>query len=140
MGQPTRKRRIPEEPSAGESGSDGGKLSLVAYSTPREVYEELIPTFQDTAAGAGVEFEQSYASSGEQSRAVEAGLPADYVAFSLEPDVTRLVDAGLVASDWSQTEKYNGMVSNSVVVFVVRRGQPEERPDLGRPRRPATSR
>ncbi len=97
----------------------------MAYSTPREVYEELIPAFQDTDAGAGVEFEQSYASSGEQSRAVEAGLPADYVAFSLEPDVTRLVDAGLVAPDWSQTEKYNGMVSNSVVVFVVREGNPK---------------
>src|SRR5262245_54800869 len=108
-----------------QSGSDGGKLNLVAYSTPREVYEELIPEFQKTDAGAGVEFEQSYASSGEQSRAVEAGLPADYVAFSLEPDITRLVDAGLVAPDWASTEKYNGMVSDSVVVFVVRKGNPK---------------
>ena len=98
----------------------------MAYSTPREVYEELIPSFQDTDAGSGVEFEQSYAASGEQSRAVEAGLPADYVAFSLEPDVTRLVDAGLVAPDWSQAAKYDGMVSNSVVVFVVREGNPED--------------
>ncbi len=104
---------------------DGQKVSLVAYSTPREVYEELIPAFQGTPGGEGVEFEQSYASSGEQSRAVEAGLPASYVAFSLEPDVTRLVDAGLVAPDWQQTEKYDGMVSNSVVVFVVREGNPK---------------
>jgi sulfate/thiosulfate transport system substrate-binding protein len=111
--------------SSAEPSSDGGKLNLVAYSTPREVYEELIPAFQETDAGAGVEFEQSYAASGEQSRAVEAGLPADYVAFSLEPDVTRLVDAGLVASDWASTEKYNGMVSDSVVVFVVREGNPK---------------
>jgi sulfate transport system substrate-binding protein len=111
----------PAEPGSG----DGGTLSLVAYSTPREVYEELIPAFQDMEAGRGVEFEQSYASSGEQSRAVEAGLPADYVAFSLEPDVTRLVDAGLVAPDWNQAALYNGMVSNSVVVFVVRAGNPK---------------
>jgi sulfate transport system substrate-binding protein len=108
-----------------EPSSDGGTLSLVAYSTPREVYEELIPAFQETDAGAGVEFEQSYASSGEQSRAAEAGLPASYVAFSLEPDVTRLVDAGIVASDWATTAQYNGMVSNSVVVFVVREGNPK---------------
>jgi sulfate/thiosulfate-binding protein len=101
------------------------KISLVAYSTPREVYEELIPMFRETPGGANVEFEPSYASSGEQSRAVEAGLPADYVAFSLEPDVTRLVDAGLVAPDWSDTEKYDGMVSDSVVVFVVREGNPK---------------
>ena len=107
-------------------GSGGSQnVSLVAYSTPREVYEELIPAFQGTPDGEGVEFEQSYASSGEQSRAVEAGLPASYVAFSLEPDVTRLVDAGMVAPDWQQTEKYDGMVSNSVVVFVVREGNPK---------------
>lgn len=107
------------------AASGDNTISLVAYSTPREVYEELIPTFQATPEGEGVEFEQSYASSGEQSRAVEAGLPADYVAFSLEPDVTRLVDAGLVAPDWATTEQYNGMVSDSVVVFVVREGNPK---------------
>jgi sulfate transport system substrate-binding protein len=114
------------EEAAGTAAAEGDRsIALVAYSTPREVYEELIPAFQGTPEGEGVEFEQSYAASGEQSRAVEAGLPADYVAFSLEPDVTRLVDAGLVAPDWASTEKYDGMVSSSVVVFVVREGNPE---------------
>ena len=69
-------------------------------------------------------FNQSYAASGEQSRAVEGGLPADVVAFSLAPDVDRLVDADLVASDWANTEN-DGFVTNSVVVFVVRKGNPE---------------
>jgi sulfate transport system substrate-binding protein len=114
-----------EAANPAQASGDGATLSLVAYSTPREVYEELIPAFQQTAAGQDVEFEQSYASSGEQSRAVDAGLPADYVAFSLEPDITRLVDAGLVAPDWDQAALYNGMVSNSVVVFVVREGNPK---------------
>jgi sulfate/thiosulfate-binding protein len=109
---------------AGASGDGGGTLSLVAYSTPREAYEELIPAFQDTPEGRGVDFDQSYASSGEQSRAAEAGLAADVVAFSLEPDVTRLVDAGLVDADWKQNE-HNGMVTESVVVFAVRPGNPE---------------
>ena len=72
----------------------------------------------------GVDFDQSYAASGEQSRAVEAGLPADVVAFSLEPDITRLIDAGLVDADWNQNE-YKGMVTDSVVVFAVRKGNPE---------------
>jgi sulfate/thiosulfate-binding protein len=111
------------EPGGGRAGGDV-TLSLVAYSTPREVYEELIPAFQDTAAGEGVEFEQSYASSGEQSRAVVDGLPADVVAFSLEPDITRLVDAGLVDAAWNEDE-YAGMVTGSVVVLVVREGNPE---------------
>ena len=74
------------------SGSAGGgaktQLSLVAYSTPQVVYDEVIPAFQKTAAGKGVAFKQSYGASGDQSRAVEAGLPADVVAFSLAPDMT----------------------------------------------------
>jgi sulfate/thiosulfate transport system substrate-binding protein len=110
----------------GNSASAGGSntISLIAYSTPREAYEEIIPAFQDTPAGEGVDFEQSYAASGEQSRAVEAGLEADVVAFSLEPDVTRLIDADMVASDWNKGP-HKGMVTDSVVVFAVRPGNPE---------------
>ena len=107
------------------AGAGGGSLSLVAYSTPREAYEEIIPAFQKTGPGRGVSFDQSYGGSGEQSRAVEAGLPADVVALSLAPDIARLVDAGLVADDWDSDE-YQGMVSDSVVVFVVRKGNPED--------------
>jgi sulfate/thiosulfate-binding protein len=106
------------------AGGGGNTISLVAYSTPREAYEEIIPAFQETAEGSGVEFEQSYASSGEQSRAVEAGLEADVVAFSLEPDITRLVDTDMIAADWNKGE-HNGMVTDSVVVFAVRPGNPE---------------
>src|SRR3954447_14078930 len=85
------------------SGGDGsgGKLTLVAYSTPEEAYKELIPAFNKTPDGKGVSFSQSYAASGEQSRAVEGGLPADVVEFSLEPDMTRLADAGLLAHSCS---------------------------------------
>jgi sulfate transport system substrate-binding protein len=110
---------------AGGGGGDGDEtLTLVAYSTPREVYEQLTRDFADTPAGAGVSFDESYAASGEQSRAVAAGLPADVVAFSLEPDVTRLVDEGLVDGAWKDDE-LGGMVSESVVVFAVRPGNPK---------------
>jgi sulfate/thiosulfate transport system substrate-binding protein len=109
----------------GSSGSgDGDKLTLVAYTTPREVYELAIPAFQKTPEGQGVSFEQSYGASGEQSRAVDAGLPASVVAFSLEPDITRLVEAGLVEDGWAQGS-HKGMVSESVVVFGVRKGNPK---------------
>jgi sulfate/thiosulfate-binding protein len=104
-------------------GSGGDKLTLVAYSTPREAYEQLIPEFQKTAAGKGVSFSQSYGASGDQSRAVQNGLAADVVAFSLEPDMTKLVDAGLVAKDWN-ADAHKGMITNSVVVFIVRKGNP----------------
>jgi sulfate/thiosulfate transport system substrate-binding protein len=112
--------------TASEAGGDGsgGSLTLVAYSTPEEAYKELISAFSETPEGRGVGFDQSYASSGEQSRAVEGGLPADVVEFSLEPDITRLVDAGLVDEDWNRNE-YDGMVTDSVVVFIVREGNPK---------------
>jgi sulfate/thiosulfate transport system substrate-binding protein len=110
--------------SDGGGGGDGAKLTLVAYSTPEEAYKELIPAFNKTSEGKGVGFDQSYAASGEQSRAVEGGLPADVVEFSLEPDMARLVDAGLVDADWNKNE-HKGMVTNSVVVFMVRKGNPK---------------
>jgi sulfate/thiosulfate transport system substrate-binding protein len=101
------------------------KLTLVAYSTPREAYGKITEAFQKTPAGRGVTFDQSYGSSGEQSRAVEQGLPADVVAFSLSPDVTRLISKGLVARNWNQ-DAYRGMVTNSVVVFALRDGNPKK--------------
>ena len=110
--------------SASDSSGGDGKLTLVAYSTPEEAYKELIPAFNRTAEGKGVSFSQSYAASGEQSRAVEGGLPADVVEFSLEPDMTRLVDADLVEKSWNRNE-HKGMVTNSVVVFMVRKGNPK---------------
>jgi sulfate/thiosulfate transport system substrate-binding protein len=110
--------------ATGGNGGGGEAVTLVAYTTPREVYELLIPAFQKTPAGEGVTFEQSYGASGEQSRAVEAGLPASIVAFSLEPDITRLVEAGLVEDGWA-TGAHKGMVSESVVVLAVRKGNPQ---------------
>jgi sulfate transport system substrate-binding protein len=102
----------------------GGSISLVAYSTPRDAYAKLIPAFTDTSAGQGTSFQQSYGASGEQARAVIAGLKADVVAFSLEPDMTALVKAKLVAPTWKKN-KWGGIVTRSVVVFVVRKGNPK---------------
>jgi sulfate/thiosulfate-binding protein len=110
--------------SGGDGGGGDASLTLVAYSTPEEAYKELIPAFNRSAEGKGVSFDQSYASSGEQSRAVEGGLPADVVEFSLEPDITRLVDAGLVDESWNRNE-HDGFVTHSVVVFMVRKGNPK---------------
>jgi sulfate/thiosulfate transport system substrate-binding protein len=101
------------------------KLSLVAYSTPREAYGQLISAFQKTVAGNDVSFSQSYGASGEQSRAVASGLDADILAFSLAPDITSLVQKKLVPQSWNK-DKWHGMVTRSVVVFVVRDGNPKK--------------
>jgi sulfate/thiosulfate-binding protein len=110
--------------SASSGRAAGIKLNLVAYSTPREAYGKLIPMFQKTAAGKDVDFSQSYGASGEQTRAVKAGLDADIVALSLAPDMDELVAAGKVDAKWKK-QSYKGMVTNSVVVFVVRDGNPK---------------
>jgi sulfate/thiosulfate-binding protein len=101
------------------------KLTFVAYSTPREAYGQLIPAFQKTAPGTDVSFSQSYGASGEQSRAVASGLDADIVAFSLAPDISSLVQKKLVTHSWDK-DKWHGMVTRSVVVFVVRDGNPKK--------------
>jgi len=112
--------------STGDGGASNGstKLSLVAYSTPQVVYDDAIPAFQKTAAGKDIGFDQSYGASGDQSRAVAGGLGADVVEFSLEPDMKRLVDAGLVAPSWNQNA-HKGFVSDSVIALVVRKGNPK---------------
>ncbi|HEY0485445.1 MAG TPA: sulfate ABC transporter substrate-binding protein [Mycobacteriales bacterium] len=111
----------------GTAATGGGavRLSLVAYSTPQEAYGKIIAAFQKTPEGRNVTFSQSYGASGDQSRAVAAGLKADIVAFSLEPDLTRLVKQGIVAADWENAPA-GGMVTDSVVIIGTRKGNPEE--------------
>jgi len=104
--------------------STGGKLTLVAYSTPQSAYDAIIPLWQKTPAGAGTSFAESYGASGDQSRAVAAGLPADVVNFATGSDMTRLVKAGLVSTSWN-ANTYKGIVTDSVVVFIVRKGNPK---------------
>jgi len=103
------------------------KLTLAAYTTPREAYGEIIPLFVESwkeKTGQTVVFEESYQGSGAQSRAVVEGFEADIVALSLEADVTRIEKAGLITHDW-RSEPFGGMVSTSVVAFAVREGNPK---------------
>ncbi len=113
---------------APKAASGGGgattKLSLVAYAVPKVGFDKVIPAFDKTPAGKGISFSQSYGASGDQSRKVESGLPTDVVNFSVEPDVTRLVKAGIVDSSWNQNE-HKGIPFGSVVTIVTRKGNPK---------------
>jgi sulfate/thiosulfate-binding protein len=114
---------------ASSSGSGAGtaaktQLALVGYSTPKKAYDALTAAFAQTSAGKGVGFSQSFGASGSQSRAVDSGQPADVVAFSTTPDMTRLVADKIVAPNWDANPE-KGMSSDSVVVFVVRKGNPK---------------
>ena len=105
-----------------KASSSGPQLALVAYSTPKKAYDALISAYQSTGSGTG--FTESFGASGAQSRAVASGQPADVVAFSTEPDIARLVKAGLVSNSWD-ANPYKGIVTDSVVVLVVRKGNPK---------------
>ena len=113
-----------DAPNAAGGGAEASKLALVAYAVPKVGFDKVIPLFTQSAEGEGVTFSQSYGASGDQSRKVESGLPTDVVNFSVEPDVTRLVKAGLVDESWNQNE-HKGIPFGSVVTIVTRKGNPK---------------
>jgi len=105
-----------EGSSGGDSGSSGAEsttLSLVGFAVPKAGNDAAQAEFAKTPEGEGVKWKASYGASGEQSRAVAAGLEADYVHFSISPDVTRLEEAGL------GTQAAAIAVSTIVVVIVL---------------------
>jgi sulfate/thiosulfate-binding protein len=111
---------------AGEGGGPAAEttLTLVAYAVPEPGWSKVIPAFVATPEGKGVAVTTSYGASGDQSRAVVDGKPADIVNFSVEPDVTRLVKADKVAKDWN-SDVTKGIPFGSVVSLVVRKGNPK---------------
>lgn len=103
-------------------------LTLGAYTTPREVYgKAIIPAFQlywKQKTGQSVRFQESYLGSGAQARAIAGGFEADVAALSLEADIDSIARAGLIQRDWRQGPT-QGMVTRSVVVIAVRKGNPK---------------
>jgi sulfate/thiosulfate transport system substrate-binding protein len=114
-------------PAAAQDTPAPVTLTLVGYAVPREAYGDIIPLFQQywlDQTGQQVQIQESYGASGAQSRAVEGGFEADIVGLSIEPDITRLVDAGLITHDW-QDNPYKGIVTDSLVVLAVRPDNPK---------------
>jgi len=108
----------------GDSGAARTSITLVAYSVPEPGWSKVIPAFNASPEGKGVQVIASYGASGDQSRGVVDGKPADVVNFSVEPDVTRLVKAGKVSKDWDK-DATKGIPFGSVVTLVVRPGNPK---------------
>jgi ABC-type sulfate transport system substrate-binding protein len=109
--------------SADGSSGGGNKVAIVAYSVPKPAYDALEAAFAKTSAGKDVRFSASYGASGDQSRAVSNGQHADYVGFSIQPDLTKLVP-GFVNAGWDSGPT-KGLVSDSVVVIATRKGNPK---------------
>jgi len=110
--------------AGGGQTSGGNGLTLVAYSVPEPGWSKVLPAFAASPEGKGLAVTTSYGASGDQSRSVVDGKPADIVNFSVEPDVTRLVKAGKVSKDWN-ADATKGIPFTSVVTLVVRKGNPK---------------
>jgi sulfate/thiosulfate-binding protein len=125
----------------GRAGGNNQKVTLIlgAYTTPREAYGKgIIPEFKKywkEKTGKDVEFQESYQGSGAQSRAIIGGFEADIAALSLEGDIDKITEAGLITHDW-KAKPHQGMISDSIVVIAVRQGNPKgirDWPDLAKP-------
>ncbi|HEY3124429.1 MAG TPA: sulfate ABC transporter substrate-binding protein [Thermoanaerobaculia bacterium] len=132
------RRETKTETAAGPS-SKPVTLIFGGYTTPREVYgKAIIPAFEkrwQEKSGQRVQFRESYQGSGAQSRAIVGGFEADVAALSLEGDIDRIAEAGLITHDW-KAAPHSGMASTSIVVLAVRPGNPKkilDWPDLTRP-------
>jgi len=110
--------------SEGDGPNAGQTISIVGFAVPEAANKAIAAEFNKTDEGKGVTFKTSYGASGDQSRAVEGGLKADYVHLSVATDVDRLVKAGLVDENYDKGEN-KGIVSSSVVVLGVRDGNPK---------------
>lgn len=108
----------------GGSGNAKTSITLVAYSAPEPGWSKVIPAFNASPEGKGVQVITTYGASGDQSRGVVDGKPADIVNFSVEPDIARLVKAGKVSKDWDK-DATKGIPFGSVVTLVVRQGNPK---------------
>ncbi|PYE15508.1 sulfate transport system substrate-binding protein [Williamsia limnetica] len=113
-----------DEPGGQDISSGSKHLNLYAYAVPKIGYDEIIPAFRDTEQGGDIGFAASYGASGDQSRKVARRVPADVVNFSVAPDVTRLVKAGVVDKDWAEQYPNGSTPFGSVVALVVREGNP----------------
>ncbi len=116
------------------------KLLNVSYDSTRELYRDLNAAFArhwKQKTGQTVTFEQSHGGSGKQARAVIDGLAADVVTLALAWDIDAIADqGGLLPKTWQQRLPDNSAPYASIIVFVVRKGNPKgikDWDDLARP-------
>lgn len=135
---------LPLAVGAAPAHADGSTVNVVGYSIVKDAYTALETAFKATPEGAGVTFTNSFGASGTQANNIVAGQAADVVNLSLEPDVSTIVNSGKIAANWkTQSVRYAsvnpaymgkrqqtvystpGIVTDSIVVFVVRPGNPK---------------
>jgi sulfate/thiosulfate-binding protein len=109
--------------------ADGGKVTITigAYSILKDSFDVILPKFKEDykkKTGTTVEFQESYVASGSQATAIIQGFEADIAPLSLEGDIQKIVEKGLITNDW-KNNKYKGFVTTSIAAIGVREGNPK---------------
>ncbi|MEO8195730.1 MAG: sulfate ABC transporter substrate-binding protein [Thermoanaerobaculia bacterium] len=114
-------------------------LLNVSYDPTRELYSEVNAAFAaqwKSQTGQEVTIQQSHGGSGKQARSVIDGLEADVVTLALAGDIDAIARTGLLAPAWQKRLPHNSTPYTSVIVLLVRKGNPKairDWQDLARP-------
>jgi sulfate/thiosulfate-binding protein len=103
-------------------------LLNVSYDPTREFYQEINAAFArawTARGGRPVTINQSHGGSGKQARSVVDGLEADVVTLALAYDIDAISQRGLIAGGWQKRLPDNSTPYTSVIVFLVRKGNPK---------------
>jgi sulfate transport system substrate-binding protein len=117
-------------------------LLNVSYDPTRELYQAYNKGFQkywETTHHEKVTVNQSHGGSGKQAEAVIEGLDADVVTLGLGYDVDSIAKAGLIDPKWQSRLPDNSTPYTSVIVFLVRQGNPKHIHDWNDLVRPGVS-
>jgi len=113
---------------AGSAYAADVTLLNVSYDPTRELYVDFNKAFASAyqkETGKSVEIKQSHGGSGSQARAVIDGLKADVVTLALAYDIDAIAGKGLIAPDWQKRLPSNAAPYTSIIVFLVRKGNPK---------------
>ncbi|SEQ82999.1 sulfate ABC transporter substrate-binding protein [Basfia succiniciproducens] len=103
-------------------------LLNVAYDVIRDFYKEYNLEFRQAykaQQGQDLMISQSHGGASKQTLSVASGLPADVVTLTQSSDVDTLVKKGLVDSHWQQALPNHSVPFGSVMVFLVKKGNPK---------------
>jgi sulfate transport system substrate-binding protein len=105
------------------------ELLNVSYDPTRELYQAFNPAFARhwlEQTGEEVTITQSHGGSGSQARSVIDGLDADVVTLGLGYDINAIAErTGKIPADWEGKFKANSSPYTSTIVFLVRKGNPQ---------------
>jgi sulfate/thiosulfate transport system substrate-binding protein len=105
------------------------EITLVSNSVSKAAYQQITDRFAEEwhrqHPSQQVSFNQSYGSSGAQTRAVIDGLEADVVALALQPDVDKIQKAGLIEKGWAAEFPNQSIVAQTVAAIVTQPGNPK---------------